>query len=272
MFFITGYAHRGLSHRSYEAGRAMLFWMGLAHTSAVNSSPLWWAAHHRHHHEHSDEEDDVHSPVSNSFLHAHFLWIFDPENKPMQADMVQDLIRECPELLWFEHRAALYAFPIAILCAAGFAGMIFGIPWWFGALMSVTATFFLHQSIYTINSINHVWGRRRFDTGDRSTNNWLTAILTLGEGWHNNHHFYQKWSLAFQTWKEFFLDITWQGLRIHDRLGLIRIPDHHKKIARGIWKFGSYQKYKERQLEEFKPQIEARKAERAEKSEQDGTE
>ncbi len=248
MLFITGYAHRGLSHRSYRAGRKMLFWMGLCHSSTVQRSPLKWAAHHRSHHNHSDTEDDVHSPITSSIAYSHFFWIFDPRHGETQFDLVQDLIKECPELLWFEHRLVLYIVPVLLLACVCWIGSLLGVPLLYSGIMAISATFIFHQAVYCINSLTHLVGKRRFNTPDHSRNNLFAAFITFGEGWHNNHHRKKKNFYSFETRAESRLDLTWRFLNINDSLGMIQPYENQKKAAAGIIRLGTYEAYAEEEV------------------------
>ena len=161
--------------------------------SSVQRGPLWWAAHHRHHHQHSDDEADWHSPTRRGFWFAHMGWFLTKGAFATQAKYIRDLWR-FPELRFIDRHDWL----VPALLAAGTYAL--------GAILEREAPglgtngpqmlvwgFFIstvvnYHATYTINSLSHVFGRRRFATRDTSRNNWLLALITLGEGWHNNHH------------------------------------------------------------------------------------
>ena len=154
----------------------------LAQTSAQRGV-LWWAAHHRRHHKYSDTALDVHSPVLRSFLYSHVGWIFVPRNGATNYAAVRDLAR-FRELLWLDRQPYL---PPALLALATW--LIAGMP---GLVVGFCcSTVAVWHATFRINSLAHVVGRRRYVTGDESRNNWLLALITMGEGWHNNHHAYQ---------------------------------------------------------------------------------
>lgn len=233
MFAITGFYHRYLSHRTYKTSRWFQFLFAVVGNSSTQKGPLWWAAHHRHHHQYSDDDDDVHSPTRRGFLYAHVGWIFDRANSPTRMRLIPDLAK-FPELRALNRFDAL----IPILLGASCFGL--------GVLLDATApslgtsgmqmlvwgffisTVVLAHSTFTINSLSHLIGRRRFETTDTSRNNLALAFLTMGEGWHNNHHFYPTSTRQGFYWWE--IDVTYYGLYILSKLGLIwdlkRVPSH----------------------------------------------
>jgi len=225
MFFITGFFHRYFSHKTYQVGRKTQFIMAFLGSTAVQRGPIWWASHHRHHHSHSDMPDDVHSPHQHSFLWAHTLWFLSNRNFQIQKKYVRDLLR-FPELVWLDKLDIL---PPLILALSTFA---FGV--WIDRLFPelgtngwqcfiwgfVISTVFCYHATYTINSLSHLFGTRRFETTDHSRNNFLLAIITLGEGWHNNHHFYQ--SSTRQGFKWYEIDITYYILKAGSWFGIFK--------------------------------------------------
>jgi stearoyl-CoA desaturase (Delta-9 desaturase) len=180
MFAIGAGYHRYFSHRAYATSRAFQFVLALMSQSAAQKSVLWWAAKHRHHHLHSDTEQDIHSPRDKGFWYSHVGWIFVRRHAKTDLVKVADLAR-FPELRWL-HRFELVP-PIALgfLCwlIGGWPGLVVGFFW---------STVLLYHATFCINSLAHVRGRKRYVTGDESRNNWLLALFTMGEGWHNNHH------------------------------------------------------------------------------------
>jgi stearoyl-CoA desaturase (delta-9 desaturase) len=225
MFAITGFYHRYFSHRTFKTSRATQFVFALVGASAVQRGPIWWAAHHRHHHAHSDRPEDVHSPLQHGFLWAHMGWFLSRRHFTPDLGRVRDLLR-FPELRWLDRFDILVPFLLALGLLA--LGRFLDARWpelgTSGAQMLVWGFFIstvaCYHGTYTINSLCHVWGRRRYATSDGSRNNFLLAILTLGEGWHNNHHRYPMSARQGFYWWE--IDLTYYGLRLLEMLGLIR--------------------------------------------------
>lgn len=225
MFFITGALHRYFSHRTYRTSRWFQFVLALGAATAVQRGALWWASTHRHHHRHSDGAEDKHSPVVHGFWWSHIGWITSKRNFPTDYAGVRDLTK-FPELVFINRFDTLVPIVFAIgLCALGSALAAWApslgtdgpqlLVW--GFFISTTALF---HGTASINSLSHLFGSRRYDTDDDSRNNALLALITLGEGWHNNHHRYQASVRQGFYWWEF--DPTWWGLRVLAALGLIR--------------------------------------------------
>jgi len=211
MFAITGFYHRYFSHRSFRTSRLGQLLFAVLGASAVQRGPLWWAAHHRKHHRHSDTEADVHSPHQHGFWWAHMGWITTPVNFPTDFDQVPDLARY-PELRFLDRFDVVVP---ALLAVTLF--MVGGWPWLIWGFFVSTVVLF--HATCLINSLAHVWGRRRYSTGDESRNNWLLALVTFGEGWHNNHHRYPGAARQGFFWWE--IDLTYYGLRVLQAIGLI---------------------------------------------------
>ncbi|MEB3245869.1 MAG: acyl-CoA desaturase [Vampirovibrionales bacterium] len=195
MFLITGFFHRYFSHRTFEMNRFWQAFFAAATLITVQKGPLWWAAHHRHHHRHSDDEHDIHSPLQRGFWWSHIGWICCDANMPTRYDLIPDL-KKFPELVWINRLdwAGALATIITLWALGSWlnatqpglntsAGQM--IVW--GFFISAVACF---HATSTINSLSHVWGTRPYATKDTSRNNPILAFLTMGEGWHNNHHFY----------------------------------------------------------------------------------
>jgi stearoyl-CoA desaturase (delta-9 desaturase) len=211
MFAITAGYHRYFSHRAFHTSRAFQFVLALLAQASAQKGPLWWAAHHRRHHRYSDTELDVHSPAQRGFIYAHVGWIFVPRNNPTDHVAVQDLGR-FKELLWLDRNPYL---PAALLAAmtwlfAGWLGLVVGFGW---------STVAVWHATFSINSCAHVFGRPRYVTGDDSRNNWWLALLTLGEGWHNNHHAYQVSARQGFRWWEY--DPTYYALWVLSWLHIV---------------------------------------------------
>ena len=203
MFGITGGYHRYFAHRSYKTSRFFAFLLALLAQSSAQRGVLWWAAAHRHHHRYSDTDEDVHSPVRRGFWYAHFGWFFTDRHRDTDLDKVPDLAR-FPELRWLDRHPYLPAFALAILvfALAGWSGLVVGFFW---------STVALWHATFSINSLAHVVGRKRYLTGDQSRNNWWLALLTFGEGWHNNHHHFQ--SAARQGFRWYEIDFSYYVLK-----------------------------------------------------------
>jgi stearoyl-CoA desaturase (delta-9 desaturase) len=213
IFAIGAGYHRYFSHRSYTTGRAFQFVLAVLAQSSAQKSVLWWAAKHRHHHLHSDTNLDVHSPRQSGFLYSHVGWIFSRQNDTANLVKVADLA--CyPELKWLHKYELAPAVGLGVLCLllAGWPGLVVGFFW---------STVLAYHATFCINSLAHVRGSTRYVTGDDSRNNWLLAILTMGEGWHNNHHAYQSSVRQGFRWWE-LLDLTYYLLRAMSRLAIVR--------------------------------------------------
>jgi stearoyl-CoA desaturase (delta-9 desaturase) len=211
MFAIGAGYHRYFSHRAYSTSRIFQFILALLAQSTAQKSVLWWAAKHRHHHLHSDTEQDVHSPRHKGFLYSHVGWIFAQKHDKADFVKVADLARY-PELMLLHKYELLPAIAVGILCflAAGWSGLVVGFFW---------STVLVYHATFCVNSLAHVHGSKRYVTGDDSRNNWLLALFTMGEGWHNNHHAYQ--SSARQGFKWWEVDATYYCLRAMSWLGII---------------------------------------------------
>jgi stearoyl-CoA desaturase (delta-9 desaturase) len=211
MFGITGGYHRYFAHKTYKTGRAFQFFMAALACTAIQKGPLWWAGHHRGHHKHADKPgQDVHSPAEG-FYYSHQGWIFDHRWDETPLDQIRDFAK-FPELAWLNR---WYPVPPALLAIACFAiGGFQGLVWGFAI-----STVALWHSTYAINSVCHTWGTRRYETPDRSRNNWLFGLLALGEGWHNNHHhFCASARQGFRWWE---IDVTYYLLRGLQAVGVV---------------------------------------------------
>ena len=183
MFAVTGGYHRYFSHRTYKTSRIGQFLLALLAQSTAQKSVFWWASKHRHHHRYADTEHDVHSPVQTSFAYSHVGWIFSRDHHVFDDSTIQDLTK-FPELRWLHRFETAPAILLAVICYAidGWAGLFVGFFW---------STVAVYHGTFCINSLAHVHGDKHYVTGDESRNNWWLAIITMGEGWHNNHHAYQ---------------------------------------------------------------------------------
>lgn len=212
MFAITGGYHRYFSHRSYKTNRAVQFVLAFVAQTTTQKSVLWWAALHRHHHKYSDTEFDVHSPRHRGFWYSHFGWIFDKRFNDTDLEQVPDLTKY-PELMFLHRYEQFPAVVLAVVCwlAFGWEGLVVGFFW---------STVLLYHGTFFINSLAHVHGSQRYATGDDSRNNWWLALITLGEGWHNNHHAYQRSCRQGFRWWE--VDMTFYVLKAMSWMRLVR--------------------------------------------------
>ena len=217
MFAVTGGYHRYFSHRSFATGRVFQFVLAFLAQSTAQKSVLWWAAKHRHHHRYSDMVEDVHSPRHTGFVYSHLGWIFARRHDVADLSTVPDLTR-FPELRWLHRHENVPALALGVACflLGGWQGLIVGFVW---------STLLVYHGTFCINSLAHVRGHKRYVTGDDSRNNWLLAIVTMGEGWHNNHHaFPASTRQGFRWWE---VDVTFyilKGLAFVRVVGDLKAP------------------------------------------------
>lgn len=242
MFAITGFYHRYFSHKTYKTSRFFQFVFALTGNAAVQRGPLWWAAHHRLHHKRSDSVEDVHSPHHHSFLWSHVGWILSRANFATHLKQVPELAR-FPELRFLDRFDSLVplilfagSFGLGLLLEAVAPGL--GTSGMQLLVWTVISTVVLFHGTCTINSLSHLFGRRRFQTSDQSRNNPLLALITLGEGWHNNHHHYPATARQGFYWWEY--DVTYYTLVVMSWLGIIwdlkpvpvRVLESERRIRR----------------------------------------
>jgi stearoyl-CoA desaturase (delta-9 desaturase) len=224
MFAVTATYHRLFSHRSFETSRPFAFLLASVATTAVQKGPIWWASVHRHHHRYSDLPEDVHSPVQRGFWWSHMGWILAEDFSKAETERVRDLTAR-PELVWLDK----WHFVAPLLLSGG----LYALGAWLGAAfpalhtsgaqllvwgMAISLVVGYHAT-WSVNSVVHVLGKRRFQTTDDSRNNWLVAIYTFGEGWHNNHHRYQ--ASERQGFYPGEYDITHWVLTLLSKVGLV---------------------------------------------------
>jgi stearoyl-CoA desaturase (delta-9 desaturase) len=211
IFGITGGYHRYFSHRTYRTGRAFQFVLALLGASSMQKGPLWWAAHHRRHHRHSDQEGDLHSPRRQGFFWAHVGWILSTQHEETELQRVPDLAKY-PELRWLDrwHAVPGVALAVGLYLWGGLPALVWGF---------FVSTVCCWHCTFMINSLTHMFGRRRYETKDDSRNSLILAILTLGEGWHNNHHYWQSSTRNGFMWWEF--DPTYYTLRALALVGIV---------------------------------------------------
>ena len=229
MFGVTGAYHRYFSHRTYRTSRAFQFFLAVLAQSSVQKGALWWAAHHRGHHEHSDTPLDPHSFKDFGFYYSHVGWIVSSETEDTHWSRIKDLSRY-PELVWLNkwHAVPGIAFAVAMYFIGGLfmpasTALVYGF---------FVSTVMLWHGTFTINSLSHIFGKRRYATTDESKNNPILAIVTMGEGWHNNHHYYPRSVRQGFFWWE--IDMTFYILKALSYVGLVwdlHVPN--EKVRRG---------------------------------------
>ncbi|MEM7790141.1 MAG: acyl-CoA desaturase [Verrucomicrobiota bacterium] len=224
VFALTAGFHRYFSHRSFKTSRWMQFVFAWVGTSSAQLGPMWWAANHRHHHQHSDQEEDIHSPVVRDAFWAHIGWVLCRSYKTIQFNRVKDLSK---------YRELCFIDRFHVLPVLSLIFVLYGVGAGLNALFPALGTsglqlvmwgFFLstvlvYHVTFCVNSVTHIIGNKRFNTKDESRNNFWVALLTFGEGWHNNHH---RWPLSARQgmyWWE--IDMTFLGLRLMEKLGLV---------------------------------------------------
>ncbi len=244
MFSLTSFYHRYFSHRTFKTNRFWQFIFAAAGNSCVQRGPLWWAAHHRDHHRYSDKEGDIHSPVQHGFFWSHMGWVMGKSSKGSNKDNIKDFAK-FPELRFLDRFHVL----VPVLLAVG----VYYLGVWLehaaphlgtnGPQMLIwgffVSTVVLFHGTCTINSLAHVIGKKRFPTGDESRNHFGLALITLGEGWHNNHHYYPASTRQGFYWWE--VDISYYMLRVLAFLRIIkdlksppkRILEQGRAIDRG---------------------------------------
>lgn len=224
MFAITGVYHRYFSHRTYQTSRFFQFLLGFLGLTCAQKGPLWWAGHHRHHHKHSDTEEDIHSTVVHGIWWAHVGWILCSQYVETRYDLVKDLVK-FPELTWLDRNHMVGpAVLIALLLVTGWVlqtsfPQLGTSPLQLFAWGFCVSTTLLYHGTFMINSAAHIVGRRRFQTTDNSKNSFILSLITLGEGWHNNHHRYPGSERQGFYWWE--IDISHYILKGLQALGLV---------------------------------------------------
>ena len=224
MFAITAGFHRFFSHRTYQTGRIFGFLMAFAGTAAYQKGPLWWSSHHRRHHLHADTEDDLHSPLTRTLWRSHVGWFLHRDSQATEWALIPNLLKH-RDLRFLDR---FYSVPPAILAVAAF---VFGSAlqryapslgtsgWQMLVWGFFISTVLLYHGTFTVNSLAHIFGKRRFATADNSRNNLFVALITLGEGWHNNHHHYATSERQGFYWWE--LDVSHYTLRVLSWFGIV---------------------------------------------------
>ena len=225
MFFVTGAYHRYFSHRSYKTSRWFQFVLALGATMTAQKGVLWWASHHRLHHKLSDMPGDLHSVKQQGFWWAHHGWILARDLEDTDLSRIKDFAK-FPELRWLN--TYWYVPAIGAGVVTFLIGGFWALVWGFAVAQVLT-----WHGTFTINSLSHLWGGRRYATDDDSRNNPVLAIITMGEGWHNNHHHYQVAARQGFFWWE--IDCTYYILRALAAVGVVwdlhGVPDHIRDRA-----------------------------------------
>ncbi len=224
MFAITGFYHRYFSHRSFRTSRVVQYIFALIGASSVQRGPIWWAAHHRYHHATTDGVDDPHSPLQHGFFHAHTGWFMTREHFPIREERVRDWMK-FPELRFLDRFDIVVPAILAILMlslGAILREMAPGLGTSPGQMLVwgfCISTVALYHATFSINSLAHAWGKRRYKTPDDSRNSFWLALITFGEGWHNNHHHYPASTRQGFFWWE--IDLTYYFLKTLEAFGLV---------------------------------------------------
>lgn len=222
VFALTAGFHRYFSHKAFKTSRLFQFVLAFLGTSAGQLGPLWWASHHRTHHAYSDTEGDVHSPVLKGMWWSHVGWVLGGHYQQIDFKRIKDFLK-FPELRLLDrfHVIAPLALGFSLygvghgMAGAGFQTSGWQLVVWGYFISSVL----VYHATFCVNSVTHIVGRKRFKTRDESRNNWWVALLTLGEGWHNNHHRYPASARQGLYWWE--VDVTYYLLRVLERLGVV---------------------------------------------------
>ncbi len=210
MFGVTAGYHRYFAHRTYKTSRIFQFFLAFLAQTSAQKGALWWGAHHRVHHRLSDLEGDPHNS-RKGFWYSHVGWLFVPENQDTDLSRIKDLAKY-PELVWLNR---YWLVPPTVLAVSTYL---------IGGTSAVLIGFFLStlftwHGTFTINSLSHMLGSQRYESNDDSRNNWFLAILTMGEGWHNNHHHFMNSTRQGFYWWEY--DVTYYILRVLAALRIV---------------------------------------------------
>ncbi len=221
MFSITAFFHRYLSHKTFQTSRPVQFLFVLIGTMSAQRGPLWWAAHHRYHHRYTLQ--DPHSST-HGFWYSHVGWFLNEYNFATRKEVIKDWLKY-PELIWLDR----FSLIVVLLTAGG----IYALGYWLAITWPqlgtsglqllvwgfVVSTVLLIHATLCINSLAHHYGSRDFDTDDHSRNNLFLSIITLGEGWHNNHHYYAgSTRQGFYWWQ---IDVTYYLLKLMSWFGMV---------------------------------------------------
>jgi stearoyl-CoA desaturase (delta-9 desaturase) len=213
MAVVTLAYHRYFSHRAFKTSRLFQLILALGAESAGQKGVIWWASHHRWHHKHSDTPKDVHSAKLRGFWYSHVGWILSSTWTETDPALVGDLTKY-PELRFLDRPSVellpMVALALGFLFIGGGSALIWGF---------FVSSVLLYHGSFSVNSLAHLFGRRRYATTDESRNSFLLALATTGEGWHNNHHHYP--SSARQGFRWWEIDTTYYLLRGLATVGLV---------------------------------------------------
>ena len=207
--------HRLLTHRGYKVPKVVEYFLVTCGTLALEGGPIQWVTTHRIHHAHTDRHGDPHTPRDGGWW-AHIGWILrgtaqdhdDATRKRYASDLIKDRYYRWLDVYYWVPSIALI---IVLLVFGGWGVMLWGV------FLRVTVG--LH-STWLVNSATHLWGKRRFVTAEDSRNSWWVALLTFGEGWHNNHHAFPTSARHGLRWYE--IDLNWWGIRVLQLVGVAR--------------------------------------------------
>ncbi len=219
MFGVTGGYHRYFAHRSYKTSRVFQFLLAFLAQTSVQKGALWWAGHHREHHRNSDQPNDIHSPVQHGFWWSHVGWIISAKYDETPEKSIRDFMKY-PELRFLNrfHLLPPLVMGVALYLIGRFTGGA-GAGWGLVLWGFVVSTVVLWHGTFTINSLSHVFGKRRYPTSDDSRNNWFLALVTMGEGWHNNHHHFAAAARQGFYWWE--IDLSYYVLKSLSAFGIV---------------------------------------------------
>ena len=242
MFCITAGYHRYFAHRAFKTNRVVQFLLAFGGTTAVQKGPLWWASHHRIHHRYTDLDGDVHSP-RDGFWWSHVGWILSTRFKDTDLSAIKDFAAY-PELRLLERHQWIGPWSLGAVCflIGGWGGLVIGF---------FLSTVLLWHATFLVNSLAHIMGRRRYATADTSRNSFLIALVTGGEGWHNNHHYLPaSVRQGFRWWE---IDPTWYVLKLMEQLHLVRDLRNpparlleQARVRDGAFDIGMFRSYWER--------------------------
>ena len=223
--------HRLHTHRSYKTPKLVEYFFAICGTLTLQGGPVFWTALHRIHHQHSDKHGDPHTPRDGKWW-SHMLWTIFGEELHRDTEIMGKYAPDLMKDRFYQVLTRWHWVPLVVLGLSLFA--IGGVPWvlW-GVFLRVVVG--LHCT-WLINSATHLWGSRRFNTSDDSRNSFLVALITFGEGWHNNHHAHPRSARHGMTWWE--VDLSWMQLRVMQWLGLawdVQVPSAaqiaHKSLS-----------------------------------------
>lgn len=207
--------HRLHTHRSYKVPKWFDYFLAILGTMTLEGGPIFWVAIHRIHHQKSDKEGDPHSPHDGAWW-AHILWMTLGDPWHNKTDILQKYAPDmCKDkfYMWLSkyHWLPLTVFGLSVWAFAGLDYMLW--------VVFFRVTCGLHAT-WMVNSASHMWGYKRFDAKDDSRNNWWVALITMGEGWHNNHHAHPASARHGLAWYEF--DLTWLTIKLFETIGFAK--------------------------------------------------